>query len=788
MKILHSTKKYLSTEIIYECFESGKQLSVDKQVCGNGFSHGFLNLDIRLNKKNILIFPNRGAIMSKHDDYKAKGYKYKNKIKFFYKGSTDIDFNNADVLCFVADSLIYRKDSISNIVLDIDKVLCDESHATEQQSYDFREVLVDFDAKVKEMFYAPETSITKVTASPRLFSNTDIFIENALIKEQIIYKSSNRIDTINRINADVRKKENIIVFTNSSSIIYNLRNYKNEVKANFKIGAGLMISICELVKVIDTPDSNLVICSSRGFEGWDDFREGVKVYFFEDRGRDEECFYISNLYQAINRARLGAIYIEYCRREVDTRKEPFKDIRKEVDGFISDTFKYKGVLLSVDNKQKSAYKKYKPFVIFNEDDNGVFTIKRSDTSIELYLETLIYDKGFNTPEFTEFINQRKLVFKNIADAPAKLIHKLKNAFKPKNLYNNRELIAKNYYFDADYTAPIFYKYSYAITDTNAYRKLYLKDLETYLRRKNYDGAYVYSEREERALNILKSKNDFRKLVKDITYTYDTRSIEKYGPTESAPYRAEFRKQSAVIVGMLIMMFTNNRIKVPSKWSAHRDYNLLTKIGMDELIFMGKVFNMEVLEVDARSCYPRILYALCGKTLPDDFYGFNKERKTEINVFINDFFYDDKVKPRNFIYDNNKASSKSDQKKNARKKFKRLGFDADVVEYLISNYFECKHRGALFSKISFYEKKLISQVKEECDRINEGIVRRHDSVILFNNESDISFLNEFEYLGVKGWFNIKSIPVISINRDDTPDDKWIEGEFDSNHIKIASNDY
>ena len=365
---------------------------------------------------------------------------------------------------------------------------------------------------------------------------------------------------------------------------------------------------------------------------------------------------------------------------------------------------------------------------------------------------------------------------------------MKNAFKPKNLYNNRELIAKNYYFDADYTAPIFYKYSYAITDTNAYRKLYLKDLETYLRRKNYDGAYVYSEREERALNILKSKNDFRKLVKDITYTYDTRSIEKYGPTESAPYRAEFRKQSAVIVGMLIMMFTNNRIKVPSKWSAHRDYNLLTKIGMDELIFMGKVFNMEVLEVDARSCYPRILYALCGKTLPDDFYGFNKERKTEINVFINDFFYDDKVKPRNFIYDNNKASSKSDQKKNARKKFKRLGFDADVVEYLISNYFECKHRGALFSKISFYEKKLISQVKEECDRINEGIVRRHDSVILFNNESDISFLNEFEYLGVKGWFNIKSIPVISINRDDTPDDKWIEGEFDSNHIKIASNDY
>jgi len=189
--------------------------------------------------------------------------------------------------------------------------------------------------------------------------------------------------------------------------------------------------------------------------------------------------------------------------------------------------------------------------------------------------------------------------------------------------------------------------------------------------------------------------------------------------------------------------------------------------------MGKVFNMEVLEVDARSCYPRILYALCGKTLPNDFYGFNKEKKTEINVFINDFFYNAK-----------KTTSKKHQKINAKRKFERLGFDADVIEYLITNFFECKHRGDLFSKISFYEKQLISQVKEDCDRINEGIVRRHDSVILFNNKSDISFLNDFKYLGVDGWFKVKNIPVISINRVDAPEDDI----FEELNIKIASNDY
>ena len=784
MEVLHNTTKYLTPAILERCYIPDKITTVDKQVGGNGFSYGSMNLEVPYGKVNIIIAPNTEVVAGKHRDYTDNRSRYINRIKFFYGASSDTSFEDADVLFFVEDSLWLRQNKLKEIAHKIDKVLKDEVHSAEQQSYNFRDILVDFDTKIKNLFHYPETSIVKVTASPRLFAKSDIFIENALIKEQIIYKSSNRIDTVKRINVDQKNKVNLIVFTNSSATIYNLRNYKNEVRANFKIGINLMRSICELVTVINDPESNLIICSSRGFEGWDDKREGVKIYFFEDRSRDEECFYISNLYQAICRAREGGFYIEYCRSELtDKRSEPFKDIKKEVAAFISDTFKDKGVVLSVDNKQKSIYKKYKPFVIFNEDASGVFTIKRNDVAIELYQETLIYDKGFPAPEFTEFINQRKLVFKDISNAPAKLRHKLKPEFKIKNLYNNRELIAKNYYFDADYTAPIFNKYSYAITEVNSYRKLYLKDLEKYLRRKNYDGAYVYSEREERALNILRSKNDFRKLVKDITYTYDTRSIAKYDLKDSAPYRAEFRKKSACVVGMLIMMFTNKRIKAPAKWSAHRDYNLLVSIGMDELIFMGNVFNMEVLEVDARNCYPRILYALCGKTLPADFYGPNKEHKKEINIFINDFFYNDKVKPRNFIYDNSKASSKSDQKKNARKKFKRLGFDADVIEYLITNYFECKHRGALFSKISFYEKQLISEVKNKCNLANEGIVRRHDSVILFNNKSDLSFMNDFNFLGVGGWFKIKDIPVISINRD-IPE----VNIFEELNIKIVSNAY
>ena len=480
MEVLHNTEKYLSPAILERCYIPDKITTVDKQVGGNGFSFGSMNLEVPYGKVNIIIAPNTEVVAGKHRDYTDNRSRYINRIKFFYGASSDTSFEDADVLFFVEDSLWLRKEKLKEIAHKVDKVLKDEVHSAEQQSYNFRDNLVDFDTKIKNLFHYPETSIVKVTASPRLFAKSDIFIENALIKEQIIYKSSNRIDTVKRINVDLKNKVNLIVFTNSSATIYNLRNYKNEVRANFKVGSKLMQSLCELVTVINDPESNLIICSSRGFEGWDDEREGVKIYFFEDRSKPYESFYISNLYQAICRARLGGLYIEYCRQELsDQRYEPFKDIETEVNAFVSDTFKDKeGVILSVDNKQKTAYKKYKPFVIFNEDAAGVFTIKTNDVAIELYLETLIYDKGFPAPEFTDFINQRKLTFETLSDSPARFKTKLQPEHRINNLYKNRKFIEDNYFFSDDYTAPIFnHLIRHSKKKEDDYRMLYLKDLE-----------------------------------------------------------------------------------------------------------------------------------------------------------------------------------------------------------------------------------------------------------------------------------------------------------------------
>jgi len=754
-KILHSTERYLTKHIVEQCFEPGKVLTVDKQVCGNGFSTAFLNLDITPGKVNIIIAPNKAVLIEKQQAYKNNPEKFTNRLKFFYKESLDHNFENADVLFFVADSFLNYKNSLSNIANKIEKVLIDEAHSTVQQST-FRPNLIDFESKVKAIINYPRSAITKVTASPTLFNKSDIFIDNEYIKEQTIYTSKDRSEALKRIKADIKNNENIVVFTNSSTLIYSLRNYKNEVKANFIIGTSLMQNITELATIVIDSGSNLTIVSSRGFEGFDIHQENAKVYYFEDRSNDFESFYISNLYQAISRTRKGAKYVEYCRQELSNRrKEPFKNIDADIDAFILDAS------LSVENKQKTEYKKYHSFVIFEQDEKGIYSIKKNNVAIDLYKETLIYDQPFPADEFTSFIKERKLIFKDISEVNNRLTKKVKTSQKVKNLFNNRKLIENLRLFDNEYTIKIYDFHSHKITDTNEYRKLYLKHLETFLRRKNYNGCYNYSERENIALNILKDKKSFNSLVADVTKTYDVRSIEKYGVNDSESYRKEFKIKGSCVVGMLITMFTNDRINVPKKWVANRDYNLLTAIGIDELILIGSVFNVDVLEIDIKNCFPRIIYALNNKTLPSGFYGENKANKYKINKFLNNFFYRSSLN-----------SPKKMQRNNAIIKFQEFGFDTDVINYLIDNYFECEFRGELFARLSFQEKKIISDIKRVCNLENEGIIRRHDSIIVFNNKADLSFINEYDYLGVRGWFDVKTIQVIDINRFNTDNDAKI----------------
>ena len=185
---LHNSHRYLQPILINQCFTKGKVNHVDKIICGNGFTTGFLSITPTENKINIIIAPNKAVILEKQKAYN-QGANSNLRMKFFYKESTDKDFKGADVLFFVADSFLMMKSKLNEIKHKIDKVLIDEFHSVEIQSL-FRRNLIDFEYKVKNICSDSDTSIVTVTASPNIFSKVDIRIYNSIINNTTINISS----------------------------------------------------------------------------------------------------------------------------------------------------------------------------------------------------------------------------------------------------------------------------------------------------------------------------------------------------------------------------------------------------------------------------------------------------------------------------------------------------------------------------------------------------------------------------------------------------------------------
>jgi len=751
MTKLYNPERHLSPEIIQPCFIEGKITNVDKQVCGNGFSTSFFNMLVPKGFINIIIAPNKQFLIDKEESQIKGEIGSFNRIKFFYAEGEDSSFGNADILVFVADSFLRMTKKLKRISPKIKNILIDENHSKETQSL-YRGNLVNLEEKIKEVCNE-KTAIVSVTASPNLFNKVDILIENKHIRPSVINHSKDRESALNRVKEDIKNNKHVVVFTNSSKVCYHLRNRKGELKARFIIGNSFRQSLVELVKAIHDEDSKLTIISAKGFEGFDLQQENANAYFFEDRSNEHETFFISNLYQAVNRLRKGAKYIEYNRQDISSnRKEIFKNIDNEISAFVSQNFKHKGKIQSTENKQNGTFKHFHKYVEFVANESGKFIIKKNKAAIDLYKETLLYDKPFPAPEFKKFLAIRKITINHLNENNNRTKEKIKTSTKVGNLLRNADMIEKHDLFGVDYYFIIKQiKKNSKGKPVYDNRLAYLRELEKYLRRKNHNGCRVSTSREKIALELLSNEVKYFKLIREMTKAYDIRSINKYGRAGSETYRRNFRNGRFNIVCQLISMFVNDHIQVPPNWIAHRNYNLTTKIGVDEIKLVARLFNVSVTEVDIKSCFLRVLYALNGLELGKNPYGEDKRNKLAINIYLNDFFY-------------NEASmtEKKHQKENAIRKLTNLGFGPVVIQYLMNNFFEAKFKGDLFNTLSFYERSIISEVKDRLKKLNnDGVIRRHDSVLVFNNGNSLHGLNRFKALGVKGWFDIKKIKVIKL---------------------------
>ena len=763
--IIKNKQRYLSLSLVNQCFKPNQYLSIDKQVCGNGFSTAFLKIEPSLGSVNILLAPNKAFLISKFKEYKTEKLKTTNRIKFFYKESKETNFDDADVLVFVADSFLYMGAKLQG--LQVDKVLIDEYHTIEKDS-SFRRNLVDFKNKVQSIITTPGVSISTVTASPNLYSHIDIKIKNKGVKPTAIIVSKNRVDGISRIRDLIKKNKEIVIFTNSATTIYkilqkkNIHRNKKQLGINWIVGDTMMRNLAELVEIKQDDTSNITIVTSKGFEGCDIYYKNANVFFFEDRANEHESFFIANLYQAINRTRLGAKYIEYNRQEVNKTKIPI-DL-KELKYFVNRED------ISTESKQKKKYKRLHKFVIFTRID-GVFQIKTNWVAINLYNERKEYDLPSeylidNPIEIIKnFCEDRKIIFKRIdkRENQERVYKRVGDAVKIKMLTRNIENIDAIDLYGKEYFLRVksFESWDKPNRTISDCREDYYKYLKEFLRRKNYANLYEHTKSQNIALELLYRDLNLEPLISKVVKSYNDSSIQKYGIKKSKKYREEFRDQAIPFVCQWVLAFVNNRINLPKRWVANRDYNLATFRGISVVETIAKSFEISVTEIDVKNCFPRVLYAVNGLKLPRDFYGLNKVNKLGINIFLN-----------SFKYDKTKSSTYSQQKYHALNKFQSLGFHTIVVGYMIKHFFNAKHKGDLFTFLSSHEKDLITYTMQSFnDSENKGVVRRHDSVLIFDNKQDLSHLNSTQYLGLDGWYDLK-IQEKSENLQ-SDDDFWSE---------------
>lgn len=737
--IIQSKGKYINQHTLLQCFRPNKTTHVDKLECGNGFTTAFLNNPPPPNQINILIAPNKAVVIGKEQEYKIKQLAGSKTLptKFFYKGSQDYNFDDAKILVFVADSFLIYKRSLVEIKERINFILIDEYHSTETQST-FRNNLINFIANITKIV-GSAPAVTTITATPLLFSQIDIkirLLERTPTNRSIVV-SNDENNAVERMKTLLNANEKVVLFTNSLKVIQKFK-HKNKLEANFIVGTTMMGNLVEDAEIIQNDRSNLIICTSRGFEGFDIYGGGFNIFYFEDRSRPHTTFYASNLYQAINRTRDGYKYAEYVRLELSTNRNLYltknrvndiSQLDKKIQRFANRSN------LSNEQKQSTEYKDYKPFLIFTANKSGGFDVDLNQSRINLEKELHIFDnQNFFNSDFKQFFEERNISFIDARTAPRR-VNKNNNSIKDKRnfLKINQDLISALGLFDNDY---------FIIPERTDEPDKALKKVRTYLRRKNYNGTHERSGVQLMVLSFLKNNDDYNKLISKVISAHALKQHEKHTRRDAEKNISKFKDKANGIVLELLQSFANENLYFRKKIIAHRDYNILTELGISQIEIITGAVGLSFKEVDIRTCYPRLLYALNGLGLPSNFYGDGKINKRKINVLLNDFMFNPK-----------QSTPLKIQKVRAKTNLLNAGIDPKVTSYLIEHFFQSKFRGNLFNFLAYFEKQLIDKLKLELrEKSIKSIFRRHDSLVVF----DPNFLpqyqiRDFEFLDQKGWF-------------------------------------
>ena len=780
MKRINNIGERISDDTIQQCFEVGNVLHVDKVICGNGFSTAFLKLKPTIGCVNIIIMPNKGAIKSKELDYFKDMSKYNhNRIGFFYKEGKGGDLSNLDCAVFVADSFLSTE---SVKTANIDKLLVDEFHSVEKAS-SYRHNLKDLIYKITQrVSNIKDVALSSVTATPNLSSRVDIVIENETIKPVEIQVSIDIEVTIKAIRELIKNKERVIIFTQNASTIEAILKpthnqfRKEAIPVNWILGSSLTQGVLEVVKYKHDVDSNIVIVSSKGFEGMDlEEHSDWNVFFFEDRASKIESYLLPNLYQAIHRTRKGHSSVTYCRAD---RGDLRKGLPDGLQNFIErDDFSGES---KMGQGKNSCFSKFHKYVIFeHKEDSSEITVKENEVAIRLLSDATEWDLPASSlhradGNIKRFCDERSITFiePNIKERNCRIGHSsTKSDTKSKYLKNNEAVIEELGFFGSSYR---FDRNDFdgKLKTSNSLEKnlgVVKKAFAKFQIRRNYKGGNLeelLTRREKTLIKLLKNDDYFRVLIREsiVAKKREYKSRVDSGKMTQKEYRDKTHNIDVVMPLFVIRYacdLVNPTISHKKRIVGHRDYNITIEGSLDAMRVVTDYFDLTFQEVDVRNCFIRVIYSMCGFELPSDVYGENKENKKKINMLLNTITYEPKKFNETFDVDLRRKHRAS-----RVKGLREAGIREEVIDYLVTTYTDSGLRGRFFQDMSYFEKRLLEQLrskKEGEGRIdyskNDGVVRRHDSIIIYNNAEDLTNLNNgFLYLNHTGWFDVNYVPL------------------------------
>lgn len=751
---LKNCDRYLSQEIIEQIFTKGIITTCDKRLCGNGASHGFLKSHIPTLHTNLLIQPNRATVEDKENEYLKGEFKGK-KMAFLYEGSKVDLSKQYDVIVTVADSFNYNfRDILSG--RNIYRVLIDEQHTREANTGFRKSTMFNLTENLERI--KTDCAITTITATPNTFSKVDTVIINKDTPVINILTSYNFNKTVERVVSHIKKGQKVIVNTQSKAVIKLILDEAERTDFLLMSGDGLRANLCKTGEYdMDCKDSNIIFCSSAAWEGWSDYSKKIYCFSFIDPKSTINSMTGANVYQAINRPRLGSTYCEVCFFTAQGFvKKFYPNLRDILTAFINEKSK-------PHKKQKTDYRfrhngnryrasSFKEFIHYKTDKEGNTTIHILEDAVNMHLErnSASYDY-FAT--YSQLFKDRNVIFSEINE--------------DKNSSHSPVRISKSQRINnAIYTLPFnsdIYKlvlYPHIPTNTVDLSKQVITNLDIAKSVLNEIGESINVDTTtvNKAYDFLTNDNfekDFLNIARE-GGKYSKKETDKWVKDENI-----FEKIHSITYQIVKQEITYTRV-------GHRLFSDVVGFSIPLLEYICSNIGLKFLELDISTAYPTMVFRACGLDVPFNFYGTGAKRKKNkiaVNTVLNMIHTPTDEALKNELRKMRKPESienikylRNEKRKELVKRLKRY-FPDEVVTFLMDKFYTNNYdKGAFYEWATFHELNIIKLASKAIEKDNKDLdgffTRRHDSLVFFHKQYYIETrgAEKIEYMGYNNWFN------------------------------------